>query len=241
MEILGLPLHPLVVHLAVVALPVGALALLASVIASGWRERYGVLSLATMTVGALAGLAAKVTGEALGKATKTPELHSLLGHALMAVGLATAALGWLWWFLERRRERSDAHGPSIGGMAAGSLAATAALVTVGLTVATGHTGATATWGKPAAGQAAPSASGTATAPKRYTLDEVKQHNSATSCWAAIDGSVYDLTKWAGQHPGGQQRILNLCGKDASEEFRTQHGTKPRPNNALAGFKVGELA
>ena len=39
MDILGLPLHPLVVHLVVVALPVGALAAVASVVSPAFRTR----------------------------------------------------------------------------------------------------------------------------------------------------------------------------------------------------------
>ena len=62
---LGLPLHPLVVHLVVVALPVGALATVASVVSPAVRSRFGLLSLGTLTLGALAAIAAKFSGEAL--------------------------------------------------------------------------------------------------------------------------------------------------------------------------------
>jgi glutamyl/glutaminyl-tRNA synthetase len=91
---LDLPLHPLVVHLAVVALPVGALAVIATVLWPRVRSRYGTLALATLSVGALAAIAAKVTGEQLATQVRRPESHASFGDALTIVALATAALAW---------------------------------------------------------------------------------------------------------------------------------------------------
>src|ERR1700733_8583211 len=56
-----------------------------------------------------------------------------------------------------------------------------------------------------------SASQTASTSATYTLAEVAEHNSATSCWTAINGGVYDVTTWINQHPGGPEHILALCG------------------------------
>jgi cytochrome b involved in lipid metabolism len=74
-----------------------------------------------------------------------------------------------------------------------------------------------------------------------TLAEVAQHNSRSDCWAAIDGSVYDLTSWIPNHPGGEQAILQLCGTDGSSKFNGQHGNDSRAKGVLAGFKIGTLA
>lgn len=76
--------------------------------------------------------------------------------------------------------------------------------------------------------------------KMYGMTEVAMHNSASSCWSAINGSVYDLTSWIGKHPGGQQAILSICGKDGSAAFNDQHDGQRRPANELAGFKIGLL-
>lgn len=76
--------------------------------------------------------------------------------------------------------------------------------------------------------------------RNYTLDEVRQHDTEQSCWAAIDGQVYDLTAWIPQHPGGAQRIVSICGTDATVAFANQHGDAPRPNEQLARFRVGAL-
>lgn len=75
----------------------------------------------------------------------------------------------------------------------------------------------------------------------YTLADVATHNSAASCWTVINGKVYDVTSWITQHPGGQQAILSLCGKDGSAAFTEQHGTQSRPNSELATFLIGSLA
>ena len=39
------------------------------------------------------------------------------------------------------------------------------------------------------------------APSGYTTQQVALHNTAKNCWTSISGTVYDLTKWIGTHPG----------------------------------------
>ncbi len=75
----------------------------------------------------------------------------------------------------------------------------------------------------------------------YTMTQVATHNSASSCWSTINGSVYDLTNWIGKHPGGQQAILQLCGKDGSVLFNAQHGGQALQANTIETFKIGVLA
>lgn len=86
----------------------------------------------------------------------------------------------------------------------------------------------------------PSTAGSTTA-KTYTLAQVAQHKDASSCWAAINGGVYDLTNWINQHPGGPEHILAICGTDGSSAFNAQHGGQARPEQELATFKIGTLA
>ena len=42
-------------------------------------------------------------------------------------------------------------------------------------------------------------------PSGNTMADIRLHNSATSCWSAINGNVYDLTDWVNSHPGGKQQ------------------------------------
>ncbi|MBL0005495.1 MAG: cytochrome b5 domain-containing protein [Actinomycetales bacterium] len=66
-----------------------------------------------------------------------------------------------------------------------------------------------------------------------------QHSA--SCWAAVSGSVYDLTAWIGEHPGGRDRIIGLCGTDATAAFAAQHRGQGEPAEELTRFKIGTLA
>jgi cytochrome b involved in lipid metabolism len=75
----------------------------------------------------------------------------------------------------------------------------------------------------------------------YTLAQVAANNTTGSCWAAIDGNVYDLTSWINQHPGGKSAILSICGKDGSAAFNGQHGGSGRAQSELATLKLGTLA
>lgn len=74
----------------------------------------------------------------------------------------------------------------------------------------------------------------------YTLDDVAKHASASSCWTAVNGNVYDVTSFISQHPGGSRAILSLCGIDGSDAFNGQHGGQRRPASELASFKIGNL-
>lgn len=75
----------------------------------------------------------------------------------------------------------------------------------------------------------------------FTLEEISTHKDASSCWTAINGSVYDLTSWIPKHPGGSQAILSLCGIDGSAGYNGQHGNSSKIARVLGGFKVGVLA
>ena len=77
--------------------------------------------------------------------------------------------------------------------------------------------------------------------RALTMDEVSKHNSEGNLWVIIEGSVYDLTAFLPDHPGGKKAIMLFAGKDATEEFNMLH-----PPNVLKKYlspdaKVGELA
>jgi cytochrome b involved in lipid metabolism len=73
-----------------------------------------------------------------------------------------------------------------------------------------------------------------------TIQEVSTHKDATSCWSVINGSVYNLSIWIGRHPGGEEAILAICGKDGSFMFDGQHGDSKKVLNILEKFKIGTL-
>ena len=267
-SIAGLPVHPLVVHFAVVLLPLAALALVILVIVPRWADRFGWVTLAALAGGTVAAFVAKESGEALANKIGLPASHATYGDWLppLAVALLLVAAGW---FLLHRRASKAGRGRTPATIVAGALAAVLALAVTGLTVAVGHTGAQAAWGdveseaaaaaplqspsdtdSPSASattststSASPSASASrssSSTPGSYTLADVAKHADANSCWSAVNGKVYDLTKWINQHPGGPRRILAMCGKDASDAFNGQHGGQARPAKELAGFEIGTL-
>eukprot|EP00012_Vannella_robusta_P009856 CAMPEP_0206193846 /NCGR_PEP_ID=MMETSP0166-20121206/6825_1 /ASSEMBLY_ACC=CAM_ASM_000260 /TAXON_ID=95228 /ORGANISM="Vannella robusta, Strain DIVA3 518/3/11/1/6" /LENGTH=416 /DNA_ID=CAMNT_0053610667 /DNA_START=828 /DNA_END=2078 /DNA_ORIENTATION=- len=52
----------------------------------------------------------------------------------------------------------------------------------------------------------------------YTHKEVAKHNSAEDLWVVIDGKVVDVTAFQRKHPGGEEVLLDMAGRDASAAF-----------------------
>ena len=55
-----------------------------------------------------------------------------------------------------------------------------------------------------------------------TYAELTLHNSTDDLWVAYYGTVYDLTKYQFQHPGGQNTILGNAGADGTSAFQRVH-------------------
>ena len=49
----------------------------------------------------------------------------------------------------------------------------------------------------------------------YTWSEVQLHTKKDDKWLVIDGQVYNITNWAGKHPGGMRVISHYAGQDAT--------------------------
>lgn len=56
----------------------------------------------------------------------------------------------------------------------------------------------------------------------FSLAEVAKHNKPDDAWLIVDGTVYDVTKFAKMHPGGAGLLLEYAGKDATEDFFGLH-------------------
>ncbi len=96
--------------------------------------------------------------------------------------------------------------------------------------------------KSAAATPTASATPTPTASKAasLTMKDVSTNNTPKSCWSAIDGNVYDLTRWINSHPGGAAAITFLCGTDGSKAFAAQHAGEGKPTSRLASYLLGPL-
>jgi cytochrome b involved in lipid metabolism len=87
---------------------------------------------------------------------------------------------------------------------------------------------------------ASSTTGSSSNSPSYSRAQLAAHKTAKDCWAAINGNVYNLTSWISQHPGGEARILEICGKDGTKAFTGQHGGDKRAQSVLATFKIGTV-
>ncbi|KAL6983312.1 Cytochrome b5 isoform A [Sarracenia purpurea var. burkii] len=75
--------------------------------------------------------------------------------------------------------------------------------------------------------------------KLYTMQEASQHNTAGDCWVVIDGKVYDVSTYLDEHPGGDDVILVVTGKDATDEFEDA-GHSKTARELMETFFIGEL-
>ncbi|PWW76300.1 hypothetical protein C7212DRAFT_358047 [Tuber magnatum] len=56
----------------------------------------------------------------------------------------------------------------------------------------------------------------------YTLEDIAAHANPKDCWILIKGTVYDVTKFLPQHPGGAEVILSYAGADATGAYESFH-------------------
>lgn len=239
----GLPVHALVVHFAVVLLPLATASMVAAIYVPKYKTKYALASLIGVFLGTGAAVIAKQSGEELAARIGTPQTHARIGSLLpyLAIVFFFAALIWV-----RRTRNRRAHGMDLFG----NITALLGVGVIALTFLVGHTGAQAVWrGKleaiasankyNATAQASPTPTAKSGA-KTISMAIVRQHSTPTSCWTVINGNVYNLTKWISRHPGGSSVIKATCGRDASSSFNNQHSGQPRPEQQLASFKIGVL-
>lgn len=76
----------------------------------------------------------------------------------------------------------------------------------------------------------------------YTISQVAEKNTRSSCWTIIEDKVYDITNYIPNHPGGEKEILQICGKDGSKLFaQPQEHKEGEANKSLAKLYLGNLA
>ncbi|NWH88545.1 FADS2 desaturase, partial [Aegithalos caudatus] len=75
----------------------------------------------------------------------------------------------------------------------------------------------------------------------YTWEEIQKHNLRTDKWLVIERKVYNVTKWAYRHPGGQRVISHCAGEDATDAFQAFHINPTLVQKFLKPLLIGELA
>lgn len=76
----------------------------------------------------------------------------------------------------------------------------------------------------------------------FTFEEIAQHNTEASLWVIIDDSVYDITKFVEEHPGGVKPLLEGAGTDVTERFHKikKHKKNEHLPNLLKSFHIGNV-
>lgn len=74
--------------------------------------------------------------------------------------------------------------------------------------------------------------------KTYSLMDLRAHNKKSDCWMALEGKVYDVTKYISSHPGGEI-ILNAAGTDGTEFFKSYHPWVD-PQEYVGKYLLGHL-
>jgi len=237
--IAGLPVHPLVIHFAAVLVPLAALGLIVAVLNKAFRSRFAFALVVLILVTVPLSFVAKQSGESLAERVGITERHQSLGE-VFPVWVAALAVIAVVWFLIARRDGLNAMRKITG-----ALVIALSIVVTALTFLVGHSGAEATWAKlmgaPVVPSQSPTAAPTDPAAGTITVAEVSQHATPADCWTIIGGSVYDMTPFLNQHPGGSAAIAGLCGVDGTAGFGAQHGNASAPNAQLDALKIGVLA
>ncbi|KFB46995.1 AGAP002113-PA-like protein [Anopheles sinensis] len=75
--------------------------------------------------------------------------------------------------------------------------------------------------------------------KQYSIADVASHNKPNDVWMIIHDKVYDVTKFLQEHPGGEEVLIEVAGKEASSEFDdVGHSTDAK--ESMKQFLVGEI-
>lgn len=75
--------------------------------------------------------------------------------------------------------------------------------------------------------------------RQFTREEVSKKTTKTEAIFIIDNVVYDVTKFLDEHPGGHEVLVNVAGKDASEDF-DDVGHSLDAKELMQKFVVGEV-
>ncbi|CAO2596653.1 Fatty acid desaturase 2-like protein FADS2B [Lemmus lemmus] len=75
----------------------------------------------------------------------------------------------------------------------------------------------------------------------YTWQEIQRHNKETDQWLVIDRKVYNVTDWAGKHPGGHRVLNHYAGEDATDAFWAMHLDLSIVRRYLQPLLIGELS
>ena len=139
----GLPVHALVVHVAVVLAPLTAIGAIAMVVRPSFSRRFGPMIVATGALAALAVVAARLSGPALALRVGLPVDHERYGTWLPVVFGLLFVLLLGFWIVDRGIPLNRPRPGWVRILAI--LVVVLAFATLALTLVVGHSGAVAVW------------------------------------------------------------------------------------------------
>ncbi|ORX34789.1 hypothetical protein BD324DRAFT_653047 [Kockovaella imperatae] len=76
----------------------------------------------------------------------------------------------------------------------------------------------------------------------FALADVSKHKSRQSCYVSYKGSVYDVTSFLPDHPGGDDILLQYAGADVGQIMgdETEHVHSASAYDMMEEYKIGEL-
>ncbi|XP_062091326.1 cytochrome b5-like [Humulus lupulus] len=80
---------------------------------------------------------------------------------------------------------------------------------------------------------------TSSDPKKFSFEEVAQHNHKKDCWIIISGKAYDVTPFLEEHPGGDEVLQLATEKDATDDFE-DIGHSDNAKELMEKYYVGEV-
>lgn len=213
-----LPLHPLVVHVPVVVLPLTALLLILAAAIPAVRRRFLGLAVLGAVIGLIGTFLSLRSGQAFAETVGLPAAHAAAAQRLLWTAVALAVLSVAWWVLARRAGR-DAAGPLAAGQDAapagsspartsssgalatvlGAVTAAASILVLVFAVQTGHTGARAAWSGTVSGSSAGAAQQEAMQQEAMQQDQPSGAGSAAPSGSGADGATGYTTEEVSTH------------------------------------------
>ncbi|KAF8672195.1 hypothetical protein HU200_049764 [Digitaria exilis] len=75
--------------------------------------------------------------------------------------------------------------------------------------------------------------------KVFVFEEVAKHSVTKDCWIIIAGKVYDVTPFMDEHPGGDEVLLAVTGKDATADFE-DIGHSDSAREMMEKYHIGQI-
>ncbi len=141
--VFGLPVHVLVVHAAVVLLPLVSIGAILVALLPRFSRRFAVLVVVIAWVAVPAAFLAEGSGEQLAERVGLPQPHAELGESLPPFALALAVALLVFWLFDRGIPGNRGRPWWLKGLAV--VVILVAVLTTWWTIRVGHSGAEATW------------------------------------------------------------------------------------------------